>query len=61
LEIEPLSGDVVKVQGKEDIYRLRVDSYRVYFRLDSHDKSIDILLIDNKAAVKEKRIQRLVV
>jgi mRNA-degrading endonuclease RelE of RelBE toxin-antitoxin system len=58
LEYDPYLGDVVKVKGKKDIYRLRDGAYRVFFRLCGYDNSIEILLIDNKAGVKGKKIQR---
>jgi len=59
LEFDPFLGDIRKVQGKDDIYRLRVDDYRVYFRVCISDRSIDLLLINHKAAIKERTIQRL--
>ena len=59
LEYDPFLGDVKKILGKRDIYRLRVDDQRVYFRLSQTDKTIDILVIDNKSGVKGKKIQRL--
>jgi mRNA-degrading endonuclease RelE of RelBE toxin-antitoxin system len=59
LTLDPHEGIVRKIQGKDDIYRLRVDDFRIYYRLCSRDKSIEILLIDNKAGIKSSTIQRL--
>ena len=59
LEFDPYQGDIRKVQGKVDIFRLRIDDYRVYYRLCPEDKSIDILLISHKSAIKERTIQRI--
>lgn len=59
LEFDPFLGDIKKIQGKNDIYRLRVDDQRVYFRLCQTDKTIEILVIDNRSGIKGKKIQRL--
>lgn len=59
LALDPHEGNVRKIQGKDDIYRLRVDDFRIYYRLCPRDKSIEILLIDNKAGIKAKKIRRL--
>ena len=59
LEYDPFVCDICKVQGRENIYRMRVDDYRVFFRLCQDDKSIEVLLIGHKSSIKEKTIQRL--
>jgi mRNA-degrading endonuclease RelE of RelBE toxin-antitoxin system len=60
LEYDPFICDICKVQGRDNIYRMRVDDYRVFFRLCQSDKTIEILLtIGHKLRIKEKMIQRL--
>ena len=59
LQVDPFAGDIKKVKGKSDIYRLRIESHRVYFRLDWSSRSIDILLIDKRGQIKGKSIERL--
>jgi mRNA interferase RelE/StbE len=60
LEYDPFVCDIRKVQGRnDDIYRMRVDDYRVYFRLLHREKFIEILLIGHRSSIKEKTIQRL--
>ncbi len=59
MEFNPSQGDVKKIQGKEDIYRLRLRDYRVYFRLWPQTRSIDILLIDIRSGIKDKTVGRL--
>jgi len=59
LQYDPFAGDVKKVKGKEDLYRLRIESLRVYFRLDRSLRSIDIVLIDKRGQIKDKVIERL--
>ncbi len=58
LEKKPF-GNVVKAEGKENIYRERIGSYRLYFRVDFRTKSIEIILFDHKSNIKKKIIQRL--
>lgn len=41
----PFAGDVQKMSGKEDVWRRRVGSYRIFFRPDSNLHIIYILEI----------------
>lgn len=59
LQIDPFAGDVKKIKGKMDLYRKRVESFRIYFRLDVLDRSIEILLIDKRGQIKDRSIDRL--
>jgi mRNA-degrading endonuclease RelE of RelBE toxin-antitoxin system len=59
LQMDPFAGDVKKVMGKEDLYRLRIESLRIYFRLDRSSRSIEIALIDKRGQIKDKAIERL--
>ena len=59
LQDDPFAGDVKKVKGKEDLYRLRIESLRIYFRLDRSSRSIEIALIDKRGQIKDKAIERL--
>jgi len=59
LQVDPFAGDVKKVKGKSDLYLTRVESFRVHFRLDKSDRSIEILLIDKRGQLKDKSIERL--
>ena len=59
LEYDPFFGDIRKVEGKEDIFRLRADDHRIFYRVFHEDKTMDILLIDKKSGIKRKTIQRL--
>jgi mRNA-degrading endonuclease RelE of RelBE toxin-antitoxin system len=59
LQVDPFAGDVNKVMGKEDLYRLRIESLRIYFRLDRSSRSIEIALIDKRGQIKDKAIERL--
>lgn len=40
----PLSGDIVKLKGKENVYRLRVGNCRILFEL--HEKTIEITVVE---------------
>jgi len=59
LQTNPFAGDIKKIKGKTDIYRLRVQSFRIYFRLDMATRSIDIVLIDKRGQIKARSIERL--
>lgn len=59
LQMDPFAGDIKKIRGKTDLYRLRVQSLRIYFRLNMPKKSIDIVLIDKRGQLKERSIKRL--
>jgi mRNA-degrading endonuclease RelE of RelBE toxin-antitoxin system len=59
LQANPYQGDVKKIQGKFNIYRLRIGEFRLYFRLLPESSSIEILLFESRGAIKKKTIQRL--
>ena len=59
LQANPFSGDIKRVKGKEDIFRLRLGSFRVYYRIITSTHSIEILLFDQRGAIKKKNLQRL--
>jgi mRNA-degrading endonuclease RelE of RelBE toxin-antitoxin system len=59
LQTDPFSGDVKRIKGKRDIYRLRSGRFRVYFRTITASRSIEILLFDHRGAIKDKNVQRL--
>lgn len=59
MQADPFGGDVKKIKGKEDLFRLRVESYRIYFRLDRKARAIEIVLIDKRGQIKDKSIERL--
>lgn len=59
LQKDPFSGDVKKIKGQEDIFRLRLGSYRIYFRVTFSSRSIEILVFDPRGAIKNKTFKRL--
>ena len=59
LQTDPFSGHVKKIKGKKDIFRLRSGRFRVYFRIVSSSRSIEILLFDLRGAIKNKTLERL--
>lgn len=38
----PLSGDVVKLEGEKNAWRRRVGSYRIFFNVDGRDRRVSI-------------------
>jgi mRNA-degrading endonuclease RelE of RelBE toxin-antitoxin system len=59
LQTDPFSGDVKRIKGKKDVLRLRSGRFRVYFRIIPLSRSIEILLFDQRGAIKSKNIQRI--
>jgi mRNA-degrading endonuclease RelE of RelBE toxin-antitoxin system len=59
LQENPLGGEVRKVQGKKNIFREKVDDYRLYFRISPESKTIEIVLFDSRGKIKRKTIQRI--
>ena len=59
LQANPFLGDVKRIKGKKDIYRLRSGRFRIYFRMTLLSRSIEILLFDQRSAIKDNNIQRL--
>jgi mRNA-degrading endonuclease RelE of RelBE toxin-antitoxin system len=59
LQADPFSGDVKRIKGKKDIFRLRSGRFRIYFRIIPLSRSIEILLFDQRGAIKIKNLQRL--
>ncbi|MFA4936632.1 MAG: type II toxin-antitoxin system RelE/ParE family toxin [Candidatus Methanoperedens sp.] len=47
----PFSGDIKKIKGREDVFRLRIGDYRVLYILDNKEKSICIVKIDKRSRI----------
>jgi mRNA interferase RelE/StbE len=42
---EPPAGDVIKLQGREDEWRLRTGDWRVFMQLDSERRTVVVLRV----------------
>jgi mRNA interferase RelE/StbE len=54
LKLDPIPWkyfDIRKIKGIEDIYRVRIDDYRVVYFIDSAGKTIHILKFDIRGKV----------
>ncbi|ADI28057.1 type II toxin-antitoxin system RelE/ParE family toxin [Geobacillus sp. C56-T3] len=47
----PPQGDIKKLKGQDGLYRLRVGTYRVLFRIDHDERIIYIEAIGNRGDV----------
>lgn len=47
----PFTGDIKKVKGKEDVFRLRIGDDRVLYILDNKEKSIYVVKIDKRSRI----------
>lgn len=59
LQQDPFSGDIKRIKGKPDIFRLRFGKFRIYFRMIPSSRLIEVLLFDQRGSIKDKTIQRL--
>jgi len=50
LEIPPI-GDIKKMKGMENTYRLRVGTYRIVYTIDYQKEVVQILTIDNRGDI----------
>lgn len=51
LRKQPPEGDIVKLKGMKDTYRLRVGTYRIVYTIDFNEKIIYIMAIDNRGDI----------
>lgn len=54
LSNDPFIGDVKKVEGRENVYRVRIGDYRVLYILDRKEKEIYVVKIDKRSRVYRK-------
>lgn len=47
---DPLSGDIIKLEGKTNRWRRRVGNYRVFFSADTAKKTVDISAIERRTS-----------
>jgi mRNA interferase RelE/StbE len=54
----PLSGDVKKMQGEDNLYRLRVGDYRLLFEMNLKTHEITLICVtdaDNRGQIYKSR------
>ncbi|MBC1196450.1 MAG: type II toxin-antitoxin system RelE/ParE family toxin [Microcystis viridis Mv_BB_P_19951000_S69] len=51
LQQDPRPSGVVKLQGEDQLYRVRVGDYRIVYTIDDHDKIIKITRIRHRQDV----------
>jgi len=49
-----LQGDIVKLQGRKDEYRLKIPPYRVIFKYSKTTKTITVTKIDTRGDVYKR-------
>jgi mRNA interferase RelE/StbE len=47
----PPVGDILKLKGKKDMFRLRIGTYRAVYQIDFQEKAVYILAIDNRGDI----------
>ena len=48
LSISPRPAGVIKIEGAEDLWRLRVGDWRVIYRISDREKLVDIIAIRHR-------------
>jgi len=43
MQVDPFSGDVVRLQGELHTWRRRVGNYRVFFEISADQLTVDVL------------------
>ncbi|HEC56971.1 MAG TPA: type II toxin-antitoxin system RelE/ParE family toxin [Candidatus Syntrophoarchaeum butanivorans] len=54
LSRDPFIGDVKKVQGRENVYRVRIGDFRVLYLVNHEEKEIYVVKIDKRSRVYRK-------
>jgi mRNA interferase RelE/StbE len=50
MEIDPFSGDIVRLQGEAHTWRRRVGSYRIFFEVSTEQLTVDVLDIVRRSS-----------
>lgn len=50
LEIPPV-GDIVKLKGKERVFRLRVGTFRIVYQVDYTERIVYVIALDNRGDI----------
>jgi mRNA-degrading endonuclease RelE of RelBE toxin-antitoxin system len=50
MRANPFTGDVVRLQGKDNIWRRRVGSYRIIFEIDIKGLTVDVLDVQRRTS-----------
>lgn len=51
LTVRPPIGDIKPLKGRDNLMRLRVRSYRILFEVNTKEKLVYVLTIDNRGDV----------
>lgn len=50
MESSPFTGDIEKLDGKENIWRRRIGSYRIFYEVDNLRKIIQVFSIKRRTS-----------
>jgi len=53
-DLKDLRGDIIKLKGRENEYRVKIPPFRIIFKYDKKDKTIVILRIDTRGDAYKK-------
>ena len=48
--VDPYSGDVVRMQGEEDVWRRRVGAYRIFFEVLARERKVYIFRVERRTS-----------
>lgn len=55
LSINPFGGDIQKMKGEENVWRRRVDAYRIFYEIISKEKIIDVFRVERRTSKTYKK------
>ena len=50
LVVNPYSGDIVKMQGEEDVWRRRVGAYRIFYEVLTDERVVYVYRVERRTS-----------
>ena len=57
-KLKSLDGDIVRLEGSQNLYRFKISHYRIIFTYDKDGKIIIVETIDTRTNIKYRRFQK---
>ena len=48
--VDPWSGDIEKIGGREDLWRRRVGNYRVFYSIQGQQKRVEVKQVERRTS-----------
>ena len=50
LPLNPFFGDIQKMRGKDNVWRRRVGSYRIFYKIETSEKTILVFYLERRTS-----------